>query len=349
MTTEANFTYECHSILAFIYLAAYSIQGRINIATGHCAFTLKKSLLVSLRTCRAPCNDQIYNSRIAFASYPNRALFSKRPEICPLITKLVKICSGWIKENAIPVSGESFFIVFLLRTELDILVGHQDYGDYPDAYSIKRAVLLSDFPNMCDLLSGLKVEDDCGRMRKAISPELDAMLLEYARRNLLWLNVYVKVMTDLKFKPMYIVDSDCCTPLRLLFFQDSFSTHIVRDEKMTRTSFVANVGGLLGLCMGFSLVSVAEILYYMFKRQTLVACRRGVVARQQRAISRRRQSRMSKRARKREQERGLQGRSASEKAGEQLQQPARSYRRRKRWTISEERELADIKDKVGLS
>ena len=53
------------------------------------------------------------------------------------------------------------------------------------------------------------------------------MLYEYARDNLLWLNVYVK---------------------------DSFATHIVRDERMTRTSFVANVGGLLGLCMGFSLV-----------------------------------------------------------------------------------------------
>ena len=37
---------------------------------------------------------------------------------------------------------------------------------------------------------------------------------------------------------------------------------------MTRTSFVANVGGLLGLCMGFSLVSVAEILYFCIKRNT---------------------------------------------------------------------------------
>jgi hypothetical protein len=53
------------------------------------------------------------------------------------------------------------------------------------------------------------------------------MLYQYAKDNLLWLNVYVK---------------------------DSFATHIVRDERMTRTSFVANVGGLLGLCMGFSLV-----------------------------------------------------------------------------------------------
>ena len=69
---------------------------------------------------------------------------------------------------------------------------------------------------------------------------LTAVLYEYARKNLLWLNVYVK---------------------------DSFATRIVRDERMTRTSFVANVGGLLGLCMGFSLVSVAEILYFGCKRQ----------------------------------------------------------------------------------
>ena len=37
---------------------------------------------------------------------------------------------------------------------------------------------------------------------------------------------------------------------------------------MTRISFVANVGGLLGLCMGFSLVSAAEIVYFCCKRKT---------------------------------------------------------------------------------
>ena len=42
----------------------------------------------------------------------------------------------------------------------------------------------------------------------------------------------------------------------IMVVQDSFATHIVRDERMTRTSFVANVGGLLGLCMGFSLVKM---------------------------------------------------------------------------------------------
>ena len=36
----------------------------------------------------------------------------------------------------------------------------------------------------------------------------------------------------------------------------------MKDEKITKTAYIANSGGLLGLCMGFSLVSAAEILYH---------------------------------------------------------------------------------------
>ena len=38
----------------------------------------------------------------------------------------------------------------------------------------------------------------------------------------------------------------------------------MRDQKIPIIAFVANTGGLLGLCMGFSLVSVFEILYHLF-------------------------------------------------------------------------------------
>ena len=38
---------------------------------------------------------------------------------------------------------------------------------------------------------------------------------------------------------------------------------IMRDQKITVIAFVANTGGLLGLCMGFSLVSVFEIVYHV--------------------------------------------------------------------------------------
>ena len=91
-----------------------------------------------------------------------------------------------------------------------------------------------------DLIANLT----CHELRKPmfesnLYKEVFEQLYVYARDNLLWLNVYIK---------------------------DSFATRIIRDERMTRTSFVANVGGLLGLCMGFSLVSAAEIMYFCCKR-----------------------------------------------------------------------------------
>ncbi len=36
---------------------------------------------------------------------------------------------------------------------------------------------------------------------------------------------------------------------------------------ITFTNFVANTGGLLGLCLGFSFVSAVEILYHCFLRK----------------------------------------------------------------------------------
>ena len=47
-----------------------------------------------------------------------------------------------------------------------------------------------------------------------------------------------------------------------IFFQDPVVTRIKRDQKIPIIGFVANTGGLLGLCMGFSLVSAFEIVYH---------------------------------------------------------------------------------------
>ena len=61
-------------------------------------------------------------------------------------------------------------------------------------------------------------------------------IFQYAKKNLAIVNVYIK---------------------------DPVVTRILRDEKTPIIAFVANTGGLMGLCMGFSLVSVFEILYHM--------------------------------------------------------------------------------------
>ena len=50
-----------------------------------------------------------------------------------------------------------------------------------------------------------------------------------------------------------------------IYIKEPVVTNIWRDQKTPVINFIAYTGGLLGLCMGFSLVSLFEILYYTFK------------------------------------------------------------------------------------
>ena len=47
-----------------------------------------------------------------------------------------------------------------------------------------------------------------------------------------------------------------------IFIKESYSKRFRKTEKMSRISYIASSGGLLGLCMGFSFVSLAEIAYH---------------------------------------------------------------------------------------
>ena len=49
-----------------------------------------------------------------------------------------------------------------------------------------------------------------------------------------------------------------------VLIRDPFYTLIRRDEQSPLISSIGNAGGLLGLCMGFSLVSIFEIVFYCF-------------------------------------------------------------------------------------
>ncbi len=44
--------------------------------------------------------------------------------------------------------------------------------------------------------------------------------------------------------------------------QDPYARRFLKDVKTTRTSYIANSGGILGLCMGFSLMSAAEVIFH---------------------------------------------------------------------------------------
>lgn len=122
--------------------------------------------------------------------------------------------------------------------------------------SEKRTFLIAKFPTVCQnirivfqrvsdigenssLCRALKWDPvrlwDFNRTDPDIA-RLEEDIFHYAKQNLAVVNVYIK---------------------------DPVVTQIMRDEKIPVIAFVANTGGLLGLCMGFSLVSVFEVLYHL--------------------------------------------------------------------------------------
>ena len=55
-----------------------------------------------------------------------------------------------------------------------------------------------------------------------------------------------------------------------IFFRDPYYTEFIKNEHISVLSFIANAGGLLGLCVGMSFLSIFEIVYhvasYLFSR-----------------------------------------------------------------------------------
>ena len=47
-----------------------------------------------------------------------------------------------------------------------------------------------------------------------------------------------------------------------LFLRDPYYTNIKKDREITFINFIGNTGGLVGLCMGLSAVSLFELFYH---------------------------------------------------------------------------------------
>ena len=49
-----------------------------------------------------------------------------------------------------------------------------------------------------------------------------------------------------------------------IYIKDPYYTNIKRDVAMTFTSFIGTAGGLVGLCVGLSFISIFELFYHFF-------------------------------------------------------------------------------------
>mgnify|MGYP002054003198 FL=1 len=51
-----------------------------------------------------------------------------------------------------------------------------------------------------------------------------------------------------------------------IFFPENLAKAYQRDELYSPEDLIANIGGTLGLCLGFSLVSIVELFYFLTLR-----------------------------------------------------------------------------------
>ena len=109
---------------------------------------------------------------------------------------------------------------------------------------LKKEELEHKYPNLCEqLMEKADVGKKCSENIEVVkdNAQLKADLYDYGKDNLAWINMY---------------------------FSETFTRKLVRDQKITITSFIANIGGLMGLCMGFSLVSALEFLFFLCLRSS---------------------------------------------------------------------------------
>ena len=59
-----------------------------------------------------------------------------------------------------------------------------------------------------------------------------------------------------------------------IFFRNEFVIQYKRDQLYGIEDLVSNIGGLMGLCLGFSLLSVVEFIYFFTLRWAVLLCRR---------------------------------------------------------------------------
>ena len=173
--------------------------------------------------CLEACTDQQNEVAITTSRLPNRQTMLQWSDFCVVMEKVIKSCGHVWKR--IDMDRQYPSLCKLLLAKLN-----------PHSVSF-----VSDNKKLCEQainsFSTLGAVDDFSQDKGNSSDDaLLSALFTYSRENLALVNIYIK--------PPVV-------------------TRIKKDERIPVIWFVANCGGILGLCMGFSIVTVFEVLHYI--------------------------------------------------------------------------------------
>ena len=100
-----------------------------------------------------------------------------------------------------------------------------------------------EMPNLCFKIQNMievnevcNISDPVNPPRGDIDKDINNLVHSYARENVAVIKIFVK---------------------------DPYYTNYKRDIDVTLTTFVGNAGGLMGLCLGLSIISLFEVVYHI--------------------------------------------------------------------------------------
>ena len=190
-------------------------------------------------TCLEACEDQQNEVAITTSKLPNRQTMLKWPDFCIVLQKLQKSCNHISKR--IELDSEYPTLCPLLLEKLN-----ESYIDSDGTKELCRNA----FNNFTMFWEVKEFQTDV--VENSSDDALLNAMFTYARQNLALVNIYIK--------PPVV-------------------KRIMKDERIPVIWFVANCGGILGLCMGFSIVTVFEVLHYLI-RAIFYSCPKSISSRQ---------------------------------------------------------------------
>ena len=142
-------------------------------------------------------------------------------------------------------------------------------------YGAKRPLLDLQYPELCPLFDLItesvpEINLELGALtffeslalNESTLASFKQQLMTYASENLIKINAFLDSPYLSKFETDEVV-----------VFVEKQKKYFLLLQVMSTTTFIANIGGMLGLCLGFSFVSLVEIFFFAF--QPLIHIIRG--------------------------------------------------------------------------
>ena len=142
-------------------------------------------------------------------------------------------------------------------------------------YGPKRPLLDAQYPELCPLFdlfgesAVAEINIELGTLKFYESLGLDdttlatfkQQLMSYASENLIKINAFL----DSPYLSKFETDEVVLFVLDQISVDKNFNFNFLFLQVMSTTTLIANIGGMLGLCMGFSFVSLVEIFFFASK------------------------------------------------------------------------------------